>query len=72
MGSAAQSTKVANKGAEASGEPKIEEVVTSLRTLLAGDEQEQRETFAFLKQALDEDRPSSRKLFSSPLCSSHC
>ena len=27
------------------------------------DEQEQRETFEFLERALDEDRPSSRKLF---------
>jgi hypothetical protein len=29
-----------------------------------GDEQEQRETFAFLQQALDEDRLSNRPLFS--------
>jgi hypothetical protein len=28
-----------------------------------GDEAEQRETWEFLKQALDEDRPSYRKLF---------
>lgn len=43
----------------------IEETIHSLRALLEGDEEEQRETFAFLKQALDEDRPSSRKLFSA-------
>ena len=29
----------------------------------AGDAEEQRETWAFLKKALDEDRPSYRKLF---------
>jgi len=64
MGSAARSPRIADKVTETSGEPKrIEEVVRALRTLLAGDEQEQRETFAFLKQALDEDRPSTRKLF---------
>jgi len=44
---------------------KIEELVDSLRALLAGDEGEQRETFAFLRQALDEDRPTGRKLFPS-------
>jgi len=38
------------------------EVINALRGLLAGDEREQRETFTFLKQALDEDRPSRRKL----------
>ena len=43
----------------------IEEALAALRTLLDGDEQEQRETFAFLKKALDEDRLSYRKLFSS-------
>ncbi|HXG67707.1 MAG TPA: hypothetical protein VNO70_21575 [Blastocatellia bacterium] len=42
---------------------KIQAVVRSLRTLLEGDEQEQRETFEHLKQALDEDRPSNRRLF---------
>jgi hypothetical protein len=29
-----------------------------------GDEAEQRETFEFLRRALDEDRPTGRKLFS--------
>ena len=29
-----------------------------------GDEAEQRETFEFLRRALDEDRPAGRKLFS--------
>lgn len=41
----------------------IESVVRSLRRLLEGDQQEQRETFEYLKCALDEDRPSSRRLF---------
>jgi lipid A disaccharide synthetase len=41
---------------------KIQAVVHSLRTLLEGDEQEQRETFEYLKQVLEEDRPSNRRL----------
>ena len=42
---------------------KIEAVVRSLRALLEGDEKEQQDTFNYLKQALDEDRPSNRRLF---------
>jgi hypothetical protein len=38
---------------------RIQMVVQSLRTLLEADEQEQRETFEYLKQVLDEDRPSN-------------
>ena len=41
----------------------VESMVLSLRKLLAGDEQEQRETFEYLKNALEEDRPSNRRLF---------
>jgi len=41
----------------------IQETVRSLKSLLEGDEEEQRETFEYLKQALDEDRPSNRRLF---------
>ncbi len=42
----------------------IEAAVRSLRTLLEeDDEHEQRETFEYLRQSLDEDRPSYRKLF---------
>jgi len=49
---------------EPSTEPAtIESVVRSLRRLLEGDQNEQRETFEYLKSALDEDRPSNRKLF---------
>jgi hypothetical protein len=49
---------------EICAEPKrIEEVIGMLRTLLSGDEREQRETFSFIRKALDEDRPSNRKLF---------
>jgi hypothetical protein len=40
-----------------------EKILRALDALLEGDEEEQRETFAFLKKALDEDRPSYRKLF---------
>ena len=64
MDSIAQSAQAAEDTSEISAEPKaIEEIVGLLRALLAGDEREQRETFSFLKQALDEDRPSDRKLF---------
>jgi hypothetical protein len=35
-----------------------------LDALLEGDEAEQQETFAFLKESLDQDPPSNRKLFS--------
>ena len=47
----------------ASQEERMEEVVRRLRTLLEGDDQEQRDTFAYLKRALEEDRPSNRRLF---------
>ena len=46
------------------GPEERERILRALDTLLEGDEEEQRETFAFLKKALDEDRPSYRKLFS--------
>jgi hypothetical protein len=41
----------------------IQTTVRALRTLLEGDEEEQRETFAYLKQVLDEDRFFTRRLF---------
>jgi hypothetical protein len=40
-----------------------EAVIRALRRLLEGDEQEQRETFEYLKNALEEDRPANRRLF---------
>jgi hypothetical protein len=43
--------------------PRIQRTIKILRTLLETDAQEQRETFEYLKQALDEDRPSNRRLF---------
>lgn len=39
-------------------------VLRALDALLEGDEEEQRETFDFLRKALDEDRPSYRRVFS--------
>jgi hypothetical protein len=42
---------------------RIQTTVRTLRALLEGDEEEQPETFAYLKQVLDEDRFSTRKLF---------
>ena len=41
-----------------------ERTLRVLDALLEGDEAEQRETFAFLKESLDQDPPSNRKLFS--------
>ena len=59
-----RSSHAAGAALERASQPeKIRAAVRSLRMLLEGDKQEQRETFAYLKQALDEDRPSNRKLF---------
>ncbi len=41
----------------------VESAVALLQSWNDEDEQEQRETWAFLKAALDEDRLSDRKLF---------
>jgi predicted DNA-binding antitoxin AbrB/MazE fold protein len=43
---------------------KLSAAIQLLNSWLEGDEQEQKETWLFLKRALDEDRPSNRKLFS--------
>ncbi len=37
--------------------------ILKLRSLFDNNEKEQRETFAYLKKVLDEDRPSNRRLF---------
>lgn len=37
--------------------------IHQLRSLLDGDKKEQSQTFAYLKKALDKDRPSNRRLF---------
>lgn len=50
-------------GATESNTNTPEAVIRALRRLLEGDEQEQRETFEYLKNALEEDRPSNRRLF---------
>jgi hypothetical protein len=55
-GTMTRSTSAAKKITQEPARPGIEERLASLRVLLEGDEQEQRETFAFLKEALDEDR----------------
>jgi hypothetical protein len=52
-----QNTEITDKQAS------TQAVVQSLRNLLKGDEQEQRETFEYLKKVLEEDRPSNRRLF---------
>jgi hypothetical protein len=41
----------------------LEQTLARLRSLHEGDPQEQRETWEFLRKALDEDRPAGRKLF---------
>ncbi len=41
-----------------------ERTLRALDALLEGDEAEQQETFAFLKESLDQNPPSNRKLFS--------
>ena len=59
-----RSSHAAGAALELASQPeKIRAAGRSLRILLEGDKREQRETFASLKQALDEDRPSNRKLF---------
>jgi len=64
MGSTTQSDNTTQRSSEVSDQQaSIQTIVQSLRTLLGGDEQEQRQTFEYLKQALDEDRPSNRRLF---------
>ncbi|HEY0547265.1 MAG TPA: hypothetical protein VGC91_17935 [Pyrinomonadaceae bacterium] len=63
MNSTTQSDLTTREPSETDVQPSSEEIVRSLRILLEGDEQEQRETFDYLKQALDEDRPSERRLF---------
>ncbi len=46
-----------------SAQERIHTTVRALRTLLEDDDEEQRETFAYLKQVLEEDRFSTRRLF---------
>ena len=41
-----------------------ERILRALDALLEGDEAEQQETFVFLKDSLEKDPPSNRKLFS--------
>lgn len=66
MNTITQSTPTAEEAHRSSArQAEIEAAVRSLRTLLEDDEQEQRETFDYLKKSLDEDRPSHRKLFPS-------
>jgi hypothetical protein len=65
MGTTAQTPTIAEDAKESLLEPKEREIILrALDALLEGDEEEQRETFAYLKKALDEDRLSYRSLFS--------
>ncbi len=47
----------------ATRQAKNEAAIRLLRSWREGDEQEQCETWEYLKRVLDEDRPSNRKLF---------
>jgi hypothetical protein len=46
------------------GADERERILRALDALLEGDEAEQQETFAFLKDSLEKDPSSNRKLFS--------
>lgn len=65
MSATTQARATAEDAMESPLEPEERKrILLALDGLLEGDEEEQRETFAFLKKALDEDRPSYRRLFS--------
>ena len=44
--------------------PDAQAAIALLKSFYQEDEEEQRETLEYLKQTLDEDRPTYRKLFS--------
>jgi len=47
-----------------SPEERARALIDLLQSFMEGDEEEQRETFQFLKKAIDEDRTSYRRRFS--------
>jgi hypothetical protein len=55
--------KARRREAPASPRANNEAAIRLLESWCAGDEREQRETWEYLKRALDEDRLSDRKLF---------
>ena len=64
MDSTTQSDNTTQRSSDVSDQQaRIQAMVRSLRTLLEGDQQEQRQTFEYLKRVLDEDHPSNRRLF---------
>ena len=44
---------------------RFEQIMKSLRSLLDDDVEEQKETLPYLEEAIDQDRTSTRKRFSS-------
>lgn len=54
---------VSTTRAEPTQEERAQRAIRLLDSWLDGDEEEQRETWAYLKKVLDEDRLSDRKLF---------
>lgn len=64
MDTTPQPTSTPEEAPERAPSPEqLQTTVRALRVLLEDDEEEQRETFAYLKQVLDEDRFSTRRLF---------
>jgi len=63
--SSASQSEIENKELLQSGPQSLKTLalIQLLRSWREGDEQEQRSTWEYLKQALDEDRLSERKLF---------
>jgi len=61
---ATNQTRQLDETAEVLDAAERERTLRALDALLEGDEAEQQETFAFLKESLDKDPPSNRKLFS--------
>lgn len=58
-----QSSATPSLTATGDAEPSNERAIRVLRSFLEEDEAEQRETWEYLKQALDEDRANDEKLF---------
>jgi hypothetical protein len=64
MGSITKSDSTADENSDlAAQQAHREATIDKLRILLEDDKEEQKETFEYLKKAIDEDRPSNRKLY---------
>ena len=64
MSTVPNKNRIKNESVKVTGKQKTKlDKLTALKALLDGNEQEQKETFDYLKQALKEDRNSERSLF---------